>query len=86
VITSSDFTGTVLRSSSRSATSGECVELAWRKSSRSGSTGECVELAHTEAVFGVRDSKNVDGPLLTLTARHGLAFLGAIKNDRLARP
>jgi hypothetical protein len=86
VITSSDFTGTVSRSSSRSTTSGECVELAWRKSSWSGSSGECVELAHTEAVFDVRDSKNADGPLLAVTPQHGLAFLGAIKNDRLNRP
>jgi hypothetical protein len=57
----------------------------WRKSSRSASSGECVELAHTDAVFGVRDSKNANGPMLALTARHGLVFLGAIGNDRLAR-
>ena len=84
--TSSDFTGARWRKASRSASSGACVELAWRKSSHSASSGQCVELAHTEAVFGVRDSKNADGPVLALTARNGLAFLDAVKNDRLARP
>lgn len=82
---SNDFAGAEWRKSSRSATSGQCVELAWRKSSRSASSGDCVELAHTEAVFGVRDSKNTDGPLLTLTARQGLAFLAAVRSDRLAQ-
>ena len=43
------------------------------------SNGRHVELAHAEAVFGVRDSKNADGPVLVLTARQGLAFLGAVK-------
>jgi hypothetical protein len=73
------------RKSSRSASSGQCIELAWRKSSRSASTGECVELAHTEAVFGIRDSKNADGPVLALGTAHGLAFLGAVRSDRLTR-
>jgi hypothetical protein len=86
MITSSDFTDVRWRKSSRSASSGACVELAWRKSSRSADTGACVELAHTEAVFGVRDSKNADGPLLALAAQHGLAFLGAVRSDRLAQP
>ena len=84
--TSSDFAGAEWRKSSRSASSGQCVELAWRKSSRSATSGDCVELAHTEAVFGVRDSKNTAGPLLTLTARQGLAFLDAVKRGRLAQP
>jgi hypothetical protein len=57
----------------------------WRKSSRSASSGQCVELAHTEAVFGVRDSKNVEGPQLALTARHGLAFIDAVRSGRLVR-
>jgi hypothetical protein len=86
VTTSSDFAGARWRKSSRSATSGDCVELAWRKASRSATSGACVELAHTEAVFGVRDSKNADGPVLALTARNGLAFLEAVKNNQLARP
>ena len=57
----------------------------WRKSSRSASTGDCVELTNTEVMFGVRDSKNAAGSVLALSARHGLAFLGAIRDDRLNR-
>lgn len=67
-------------------TSSDFAGARWRKASRSASSGVCVEIAHTEAVFGVRDSKNADGPVLALTARNGLAFLDAVKSDRLARP
>jgi hypothetical protein len=64
-------------------TSGDLTGVTWRRSSRSASSGDCVELARTEAVFGVRDSKNANGPVLTLTAEQGLAFLNAVKNGRL---
>jgi hypothetical protein len=56
-----------------------CVELAWRKSSFSGGqNGSCVEVARAEAVFGIRDSKNVSGPVLTLGEAQGRAFLAAV--------
>ena len=58
---------------------GDFTGARGRKSSRSAQSGSCVELAHTEAVFGVRDSKNADGPVLVLTAREGRAFLGTVK-------
>ena len=67
-------------------TSSDLSGARWRKSSCSGTSGECVELVCTEAVFGVRDSKNADGPVLALTAEHGFAFLNAIRNDRHVRP
>ncbi|GAB3445764.1 DUF397 domain-containing protein [Actinophytocola sediminis] len=66
-------------------TSNDFAGARWRKSSRSTDTGDCVELAHTDAAFGVRDSKNASAAVLALTAQHGLAFLGAIKSDRLTR-
>ncbi|HET9138578.1 DUF397 domain-containing protein [Actinophytocola sp.] len=75
-----DFAGARWRKSSRSASSGACVELAWHMSS------QYVELAHAEGVFGVRDSKYADGPVLALAARHGLAFIGAVRSGRIARP
>jgi hypothetical protein len=65
--------------------SGDLTGARWRKSSRSADTGSCVELARTEAVFGVRDSKNANGPVVTLTADQGLAFLGAVRSGQLDR-
>jgi hypothetical protein len=66
-------------------TSGDFTGASWRKSSSSADTGSCVELARTEAVFGVRDSKNADGPVLTLTAGQGLVFLDAVMRGQLDR-
>ena len=57
------------------------MEPRWRKSSFSEGANNCVELAHTEIEFGVRDSKNANGSVLTLTARQGLALLNAIKTE-----
>lgn len=59
---------------------GNCVEIAyaWRKSSHSGSEGgNCVEIAaHPQAVH-IRDSKDPDGPALTVSPAawaHFVAF------------
>lgn len=49
----------------------------WRKSRRSQDQGACVELANTGAI---RDSKNPDGPRLTLEV-HGL--IAAVKDNRI---
>ncbi|MFJ3498204.1 DUF397 domain-containing protein [Streptomyces sp. NPDC086091] len=50
-------------------TAGDPSELAWFKSSySSGNDGNsCVELALTPGTVHVRDSKQVDGPRLSLT-------------------
>jgi hypothetical protein len=72
------------RKSSRSGSTGQCVELGytperWRKSSHSGGSGACVELANTGLV---RDSKNPAGPTLSV----GLSGLvAAAKAGRLDR-
>ena len=52
----------------RKTTAGDASELAWFKSSySSGNDGNsCVELALTPSTVHVRDSKNIDGPRLTL--------------------
>lgn len=39
----------------------------WRKSSHSGGNGECVEIANDGHHAAARDSKNPQGPALTLT-------------------
>lgn len=50
--------------------------LVWRKSSYSnGGGGNCVEVAFAEVV-AVRDSKNVDGPVITIAPAAWRAFVG----------
>jgi hypothetical protein len=74
------------RKSSRSGgNGGHCVEVAalWRKSSRStGNGGNCVEVAGMRAAVAVRDSKNPDGPRLTVPPAAWLAFTREIKTGR----
>jgi hypothetical protein len=54
--------------------------VEFRKSSFSGGeSGSCVEVARGEDLFGIRDSKNLVGPVLTLGTAPGLAFLAAVK-------
>jgi hypothetical protein len=76
------------RKSTRSSGGGECIEVAarWRKSSRSsGAGGECVEVADDLAgLVGVRDSKDVGGPVLAFGPRSWTAFLAGVKVGRLA--
>ena len=65
------------KSSYSGSDGGDCVEVAyaWRKSSYSGSEGgACVEVAACPAAVHVRDSKDPDGPLLTLTPAAWSAF------------
>ncbi|WP_371258601.1 MULTISPECIES: DUF397 domain-containing protein [unclassified Streptomyces] len=50
------------------------VPLRWVKSSYSNNGGACVEVATLPGAVAVRDSKNPQGPRLTLT-RDGFAGL-----------
>ncbi|MEU3370835.1 DUF397 domain-containing protein [Streptomyces sp. NPDC006711] len=57
---------------------GACLEMAcvWRKSSYSGSdAGECVEVATHPSAIHIRDSKNPEGPTLTLNPTAWQGFL-----------
>ncbi|GLZ02792.1 hypothetical protein Acsp03_02590 [Actinomadura sp. NBRC 104412] len=56
--------------------------IRWRKSSRSeGSVnGACIEVARLDARFGVRDSKDPNGPKLTLPAGSFSELLTRIKS------
>jgi Domain of unknown function (DUF397) len=53
----------------------------WRKSSYSGgSGGNCVEVAtNLPGVIAVRDSKDPDGPALTLTPAQWRSFAAAVQ-------
>lgn len=54
--------------------------MKWRKSSRSNGTGgECVEAATTARSVAVRDSKNPDGPALTVSPRAWRAFIRSLR-------
>lgn len=74
------------KSSYSGSDGGECLEVAytWRKSSYSGSEGgECVEIAAHPTAIHVRDSKNPDGPTLTVTPTTWSAFAGFAADRRL---
>ncbi|WP_328583205.1 DUF397 domain-containing protein [Streptomyces sp. NBC_00370] len=65
------------KSSYSGSEGGQCLEVAydWRKSSYSGSEGgACVEIAAHPTTIHVRDSKNPDGPTLTLSPTTWAAF------------
>ncbi|GIH68018.1 hypothetical protein Mth01_02710 [Sphaerimonospora thailandensis] len=84
------------RKASRSnAQGGQCVEVGvWSKSTRSGGNGgSCVEVttvdagqagighkADAERLFLVRDSKDLDGPVLAFTPAEWDAFIGGVKD------
>ncbi|WP_329411856.1 DUF397 domain-containing protein [Streptomyces sp. NBC_00704] len=64
-------------------TAGDASELAWFKSSYSGGNdgNSCVELALTPGTVHVRDSKNVEGPRLALTAGAWADFVAHASQD-----
>ncbi len=72
------------RKSSHSGSAGqECVEVAaaWRTSSySSGSEGQCVEVAPlADRLVAMRDSKDPDGPMLSIVPGAWTSLLGDIK-------
>ncbi|WP_329306791.1 DUF397 domain-containing protein [Streptomyces sp. NBC_01260] len=69
------------KSSYSGSDGGECLEVAydWRKSSYSSDEGgECVEVAAHPRAVHVRDSKNPEGPALTLAPTAWAAFTGHV--------
>ncbi|SED33535.1 protein of unknown function [Streptomyces sp. 2131.1] len=65
------------KSSYSGSDGGECLEVAydWKKSSYSSEQGgACVEVAAHPSAVHVRDSKNPEGPTLTLDPTTWTAF------------
>ncbi|MBL1288095.1 DUF397 domain-containing protein [Streptomyces sp. NPDC057699] len=60
------------------------TELAWFKSSYSGGGGgNCVEIAVRPETVLVRDSKDAQGHVLTVSPRAWSAFAGLAANSRV---
>lgn len=59
----------------------DLTRAIWRKSSySSGNGGNCVEIAgNLPGMVAVRDSKNPDGPALTLTTAQWRSFVAGVK-------
>ncbi|MGX4656130.1 DUF397 domain-containing protein [Micromonospora sp. SCSIO 07396] len=58
----------------------ELNRLIWRKSSRSSDQGNCVEVAdNLSAVVGVRDSKDIAGPVLVFSVSSWRNFLSVVR-------
>jgi len=60
------------------------TERTWRKSSHSTAQGNCVEVCTSEpGTVAVRDSKNLPGPELAVTAQAWSQFVQAITHGEL---
>ncbi|MEW2163517.1 DUF397 domain-containing protein [Streptomyces sp. NPDC007084] len=69
------------KSSYSNDSGGQCLEATytWRKSSYSDSSGgQCLEVSPCPGVVHVRDSKNPDGPTLSLSGDAWGAFLARV--------
>lgn len=58
------------------------TNLEWRKSSRSNAANACVEIAFVPRAVGVRDSKNVSGPILAFPVVSWEAFRADLRGNQ----
>ena len=55
------------------------IKTNWRKSTYSRSNGNCVEVGTGQALVGVRDSKDPDGPVIDVSPRAWIEFTEHVK-------
>ncbi|WP_433469415.1 DUF397 domain-containing protein [Spirillospora sp. CA-128828] len=55
------------------------LPIRWRKSSYSDAQGQCVEVAAAPGIVAARDSKDPDGPLLTVQPDAWVALPARLK-------
>ncbi|MEU5670009.1 DUF397 domain-containing protein [Micromonospora sp. NPDC047753] len=55
------------------------MDSQWRKSTRSGSNGACVEARHARGLVQIRDSKDLNGPVLSFQQDAWCVFLTALR-------
>jgi hypothetical protein len=69
------------RKSTFSGSQANCVEVsgAWRKSTRSGSQAECVEVGDATGLVKIRDTKDRQGPVITVSADAWRRFTTGLK-------
>jgi Domain of unknown function (DUF397) len=69
------------RKSTYSGSEANCVEVSntWRKSTYSGSQADCVEVGDATGLVKVRDSKDRQGPVITVSADAWRRFTAKIK-------
>lgn len=63
-----------------------CVQVEFRKSSYSEPQENCVEVAAGADAVAVRDSKDLDGPVLSFTRDEWSAFLAGVKAGEFDGP
>ena len=55
----------------------------WRKSARSNNGGACIEVAtNLPGIVAIRDSKNPDGPTLTVSPDDWRTFIRQLKHQQ----
>ncbi|MEU2514190.1 DUF397 domain-containing protein [Streptomyces syringium] len=60
----------------------EPASVTWRRSSYCGTQGECLEIADgLPGLTPVRDSKNLNGPILPFSAAAWSVFITALKGN-----
>lgn len=60
------------------------AKSAWKKSSYSSHNGDCVELAELGDVVGLRDSKDLQGSVVSVDRRTMATFFSALTSGQMA--